>query len=258
MNALNKTIKSNRVTILWYTVVLLVLGFSQSPGSNGPSLAHGVLEYWTHHGGQLFSQLGHTLTVAFPAAVVLLIASFIPALAAASKPILNTYLKILILLMSLLPSVYLLHLVRIMAPGASLNEETFAALLLVFSNLVLYFFYLEFKKDISRELRKDYHFLANQLGVKSKLASAAPKLVLITVERFLPLFIMVFSATIFVESKLNISGGIYTALYDNIKSIDIGGRPDIFWGQLLFILGFLFILQLAYGTLLNYFKERYS
>ena len=256
MRALGKTIKENRVTFSWYGLLILFLSIQRAPNGIDGSLVNRVLDYWNDHAAFLFSALGNTLSVAFPVAAAMLIISFSLALAAVYKHIIGAGLKILVIVFSLLPSVYLVHLVRTLSFTAPVNSKIFAGLVLIFSNLVMYFFFLGFKKDIHEEFHKDYHFLARQLGVKSKLVSAGQKLALIAAERLLPLFIMVFSSTIFVESKLHIGGGIYTFLYDTVKSIDISNRPDIFWGQLLFILGFVLLLQLIYGTLLNHIKTR--
>jgi len=254
---LSKTFKENLVTLLWFGGLLLFLSLKTGPPGTTGSLLGGALQYWQGHAAILFSALGHTLSVALPASVVILLISFSTALLAANKPRLTSSLTAIIILISLLPSVYLVHLVRIIHPLAQVNSEAFAGGVLIFSNLVMYFFFLGFKKDISDEFAKEYHFLARQLGVKSKFRSSLQKLGLLGLERFLPLFIMVFSSTIFVEEKLNISGGIYTSLYDTVKSVNISSRPDIFWGKLLFILIFVVSLQFIYGIILNHVKTRY-
>lgn len=234
---------------------MIFLLFKPAPPGAVGSLYQTVFIYWQANLGFLFSALGNTLSIALPAAIFLLLISFFLALAAASRNKIAPWLSVLVIIISLMPSVYLIHMLRIIIPGKNINSMTFAAFALIFSNLILYFFFLGFKKDIFEEFGKDYHFLSRQLGVTNKLVSARQKLVLIAAQRFLPLFIMVFSSTIFVESKLNVRGGIYTFLYSTVKSVE--HRPDIFWGQFLFILIFVIILQVCYGAVLNYINTKY-
>lgn len=255
MRVLKKTLKDHMVTLLWFGILIIFLLFKPAPPGAAGSLFKNVFMYWRAHADFLFSALGNTLSIALPAAIFLLLISFFLALAAASWNKIAPWLSVLVIFISLMPSVYLIHMLRIVLPGKTFNSMTFAAFVLIFSNLVLYFFFLGFKKDILEEFGKDYHFLSRQLGITNKFVSARQKLVLIAAQRFLPLFIMVFSSTIFVESKLNVKGGIYTFLYGTVKSID--HRPDIFWGQFLFILIFVIILQLCYGAVLNYINMKY-
>jgi hypothetical protein len=112
-----------------------------------------------------------------------------------------------------------------------------------------------FRKEIHEEFEKEYHSFARLLGVDNILSSSAKKIGLILMERFKPLFILVFSSTIFAEHKLDVSGGIYYLFYNTTMFTE--GRWDIFYGQLAFILLFVVIFLLLYDIAAAFIKNRY-
>jgi hypothetical protein len=170
------------------------------------------------------------------------------------KPKASPYISALVAF-SLLPTVYLIFLLKSMINGIPLDNKLFLVCALAYSNLILFFFYMGFRKELAEEFAKEYHSFAKMLGVKSILASSAKKISLIVMERFRPLFIMVFSSTIFAEHKLDVAGGIYYLLYKTTTSFE--GRDDIFYGQLLFILLFVLLFLLVYDSFTNMVKTRY-
>lgn len=242
-------IKNNRVVLAWFFIFALYLTATKT------SVWGDIWSYWrSGEWGVLVSALVTTLSAAFPVAVIVLVLAF---LCAWISYFYSWFSPVLTLLMSLslLPTVYLVFLARGIVSSALLDNHGFLVGVLVFSNLVLFFFYTSFRKDIHDEYQKEYHQLARLLGVRSFLGSAYKKILLIVMERFKPLFILVFSSTIFAEQKLDISGGIYYLFYMTIKSG--GSRLDIFYGQLVFILLFVVVFLVLYDLMAITIKRRF-
>lgn len=258
MNVFFKSFQHNWIVILWFIVFLLFLTFSRAGGDPGSGqLITAVWKYWS--GGEwplMVSALIATLSTAFPVSIAILFISLFFACLTYFKPKISPYVNVFMGL-SLLPTVYFIFLIRALAADVPVNVDSkaFLVFVLVFSNLILFFFYMGFRKELYEEFAKEYHSLARLLGVNSILQSSAKKIGLLLMERFKTLFILVFSSTIFAEHKLDVSSGIYSLFYKTATSAE--GRPDMFYGQLLFILAFVVVFLVLYDTVTVFIKKKY-
>lgn len=255
MNSFFQSIRNNRILLLWFLVFVLFLVFTKTgSGEIDNSLITAVWTYWT--GGELqvlIAALAATLATALPVTIAILFISLSMACLSYFKPKTSKFVS-LFMGLSLLPTVYLIFLIKTLITGIPVDNKGFLVAVLTFSNLVLFFFYIEFRKDLFEEFEKEYHTFSRILGIGSVLVSARKRIVFILMERFKTLFVLVFSSTIFAEHKLDVSGGIYSLFYKTVTSAE--GRMDIFYGQLLFILLFVVLFLVLYDTFINYIKNR--
>ena len=256
MKVFSQSLKNNRVVFAWFLVFVLFLLFTPTPNpGKGERMLTTVWKYWNSGEGKiLVAALGATLSTALPVSIAILFLSLCGAGLSYFKPIISPYITVFMGL-SLLPTVYLVFLMKTLSGSIPTDNRLFLVSALVFSNLILFFFYMDFRKELYEEFEKECHTFSRMLGQNNLLRSSARKICLILLERFRPLFILVFSSTIFAEHKLNVAGGIYTLLYKTTTSI--AGRPDIFYGQVLFILLFVVVFLLVYDLLTTFIKSKY-
>lgn len=256
MRTIIGSLRNNRIVILWLCVFILFLLFSGvGKGEHSRSLINTIWSYW--NGGEwksLTAGLAATLSVAFPVTVAILFISLFFACLSYRRPRLSPYLT-LIMGMSMLPTVYFIFLIKIITVKIPVDNRFFLLLVLTFSNLIPFFFYIGFRKEIYEEFEKEYHSFTRLLGVDNIMLSAAKKVSLIMMERFKTLFILIFSSTIFAEHKLAVSSGIYSLFYKTTMSME--GRQDIFYGQLAFILLFVVLFLIVYDICTIFLKMRY-
>jgi hypothetical protein len=254
MNVLKDTLKNNAILFFWFLVfgLYLVLGRVGEEAGNIP-IVLAVWDYWTGgEWGMLVSALGATLLRALTVSLLILLLSFFAVCISYFWNRISALMTILMGL-SLLPTVYLIFFLQ-QINGSLLKGALVPVMVLTFSNLVLFFFYMELRKDLFEEFNKEYHILSKQLGIRSLLLSARKKVLLIVIEKFRALFIMVFSTTVFAEHKLDVAGGIYSLLFQT--ATEGKERLDIFYGQLVFILVFILVFLFLYDLFTVYIKKR--
>lgn len=255
MKLMMEALKNNRMLIFWFLIFLFILIFKTSESGN--SSEHLIAGIWNYLVSTEFAilmvALGSTLSVAFPVSLAILLISLFLACLSYFKPK-TSWIATFLVLLSLLPSVYFIFFIKVIT-GNSPDNKGFLIFALTFSNLILFFFFMGFRKVLHEEFAKEYHHLAAQLGERSILKSSLKKIGLILMERFPPLFILVFSSTVFAEHKLDVSGGIYYLFYRTATFYR--NRPDMFYGQLVFIFLFVVLFLVLYDFVTHLVKRRY-
>jgi hypothetical protein len=254
MNVLITSLKNNRFLLGWFSLFLIFL-LCRPPIAGSTNILNAVWDYWASGEWHvLLAALAATLTVALPVSIIILLVSLCCACLSYFRSKASPFIT-LFMAFSLLPTVYLIFLLKALFTHLPVDNKLFLIVVLSFSNLILFFFFMGFRKELHEEFGKEYHALARMLGVSNVLSSAAKKIGLILMERFRPLFVLVFSSTVFAEHKLDVAGGIYSLLYKTTTTVE--GRMDIFYGQLLFILLFVVFFLVVYDILITLIKKRY-
>jgi len=212
-----------------------------------------VMAYLQSDGKNLALALFRTLCLAALVSLAILAISFLLSGLAWRLPKWSVPLDLVVLAFCVVPTVYLIFLIQSSINLDFLPKHMALIGFLVFSNMILFYFYKQYQDDLFQELSRQYHAMSRQLGVANLFESAWKKVLVISLHRFRSLFIVVFSSTVFVEYKLRSSRGIYSYFY---QTIFFDGDPARFWGQLLIILTAVIAFLLAYQALVERLSGR--